>query len=76
MNKKHPLSSMTIRGILVMLIPVAIRLASSFGLEVPMEFESTLLQAVENITYLVGAVMAWRGRTRAEAPLKPMMGGE
>lgn len=71
---KHPLSSMTVRGIIVMLIPVVLRLLGTFGVELPGEFEATLLQAIENITYLVGAVMAYVGRKRAKAPLKPMLG--
>lgn len=65
---KNPLQSMTVRGLLVVLLGAAV---TYFGVELdPESTADTLIEAGGYVIQLVGVLMSYFGRARAKEPLK------
>ena len=74
---KSPLSSMTIWGAIITAIPTILQLLRIAGLDLQVsadDLTSLIQQIVEVVTQVIGLITVYRGRARADTPLKPLLG--
>ena len=66
MDKKPWYKSKTIIGIIVILLGAAIGIAKQFGIELPFLAEGNLEQVAATILTVIGSIVAWIGRLKAD----------